>query len=703
MATGIKDKVAIIGMGCTKFGGHYVLVKEVQRSIERLETVQQVILPVNRLTGWKRSVPATWRNHGQERRKCSGIRTANRYLLITLTLALGSIVALVWLVGGPVSREAQAMPGDPSYVGQDEIDEGFICVAISGEDTDGCGAENNPCRTVQHAADEALPGGEIRVAAGTYTGTNSYGGLSQLVYLTKTLTIRGGYTTSNWTMPDPEANPTTLDAEGNGRVLVIWGTITAHVEGLGFQGGDATELGGRPAVEPDGSAADRDAGGGLYILTGTVTISNCTIFSNTGSTTGPAYGGGLYVRGGTVALRHNEIVSNTAGTSVYGFGGGVYLDLANAALLNNTVMSNTASYWDDGQGGGLYLYGGSGPGFPSASLIENTLQGNYASRRADGQGGGMYTNHYQVELLDNLVQYNTGGAADEGKGGGLYTFFSDALLERNLVRYNIASRGDEGISGGVHFCTCGDVTLENNTIFSNTASIKGNGYGGGMSFCKTKATLDSNRIISNTATLSTGLEVKGWGGGVWTGDRASLSMSNDLVAGNHAKTQGSGLWFGVENEGYNPLGSRLQHVTIADNSGGSGHGVYVTNTVAFLTNTIIAGHLAFGVFVPSGGAATLEATLWYENGQNTTFGSNVETGDRNYEGDPAFVDPDAWDYHIEPGSAALDLGVATGVRSDMDGERRPWLAPDLGADEYWPPGVFIRAYLPLVLRHSTQE
>jgi len=651
---------------------------------------------VNRLPGWKRSIPATCSSYGQERRKGGGARTAHPHLLITLALALGLIVALVWLVGGPVSREAQAMPGDPSHIEQDEIDEGFIRVAISGEDTPGCGAEGNPCRTVQHAADEALPGDEIRVAAGTYTDTNSCGGLSQLVYLTRTITIRGGYTTTSWTTPDPDANPTTLDAEGKGRVLVISGTITAHVEGLGFEGGDATGLGGGPDA--------RDAGGGLYMLTATVTISYCRIFSNTGSTTGPGYGGGLYVRGGSIELVHNEIVSNTAGTNVYGYGGGVYLDRGSAVLLHNTVMSNTASYWDDGYGGGLYLDGGSNQDFPNASLLENRLQGNSASRRADGQGGGMYANHYHVELRDNLIQYNTGGAGQEGKGGGLYIFFSDALLERNLVRYNVANRGlEEGISGGVHFCTCGDVTLENNTIFSNTACIGGNGYGGGLSFCKTEATLDSNRIISNTATLSTSLTVKGWGGGVWTGDRASLTLSNDLIAGNHAKTQGSGLWLGVENEGYNSLGSRLQHVTIADNSGGIGQGVYVTNTIAFLTNTIIAGHPTFGVFVPPGGEAMLEATLWYENGLNTTFGSNIETGDRNYDGDPAFADPETWDYHIGPDSAALDRGMVTGVRTDMDGQRRPWLAPDLGADEYWPPDVFIRAYLPLVLRQWSQE
>jgi hypothetical protein len=247
------------------------------------------------------------------------------------------------------------------------------------------------------------------------------------------------------------------------------------------------------------------------------------------------------------------------------------------------------------------------------------------------------------------------------------------------------------------------VTLRNNTIFANTANTFGNGSGGGVSFCKTTAILDSNAIISNTATLSTALEVGGWGGGVWTGDQASVSFNNDLIAGNHARTQGSGLWFGVENEPYNDRGNRLQHVTIADNNGGIGHGVYVTHALAYLTNTIIASHTV-GVYVarvgpPQNlGKATLETTLWYSNQENTGGWGYIETGDNNFGGDPAFADPENWDYHIGEGSAALDRGVATEVHSDMDAQPRPWLEPDLGADEYWPISISIRAYLPLILR-----
>ncbi|MGD9406011.1 MAG: right-handed parallel beta-helix repeat-containing protein, partial [Anaerolineae bacterium] len=410
----------------------------------------------------------TWQ--ARQKRNVTGL--AFIALPVTLILALGLMATVVWMVGFPTSREVQAMPAAGSPIEQDRLNTNVICVATTGEDNEDCGTANTPCRTVQYAVDKAQAGGEIRIAAGTYNEIDSRESLTQVVYLTKSLTIRGGYTTSDWTTPDPEANPTTLDAQGQGRVMVISPTITVHLEGLRFVGGNATGLGGGLSAALTSEPTITDAGGGLYVLTATVTVSNSLIFSNTGSITGTApgsdvgggLGGGIYVRDGSVELRYNTIVSNTAGVNVPGYGGGIYLDRSSATLLHNVITSNTGTLRDDGYGGGLYLYGGVPPEpLPIASLVDNTLQGNYASRTGDGQGGGLYANHYHVELTDNLVQFNTGGTAKEGKGGGLYIFFSEALLERNLVRYNVASRGEEGISGGVHFCTCPDVTLKTNT------------------------------------------------------------------------------------------------------------------------------------------------------------------------------------------------------------------------------------------------
>jgi hypothetical protein len=109
---------------------------------------------------------------------------------------------------------------------------------------------------VQAAVDAASDGDVIKVATGVYTdvsarpapagyqGAPASGLITQVVYISKTVTIRGGYTSAFTEPPNPEANPTTLDAQGQGRVLLIAGVISPTAEGLRITGGDATGLGG---------------------------------------------------------------------------------------------------------------------------------------------------------------------------------------------------------------------------------------------------------------------------------------------------------------------------------------------------------------------------------------------------------------------------------------------------------------------------
>ncbi|MBN1667572.1 MAG: hypothetical protein JW862_10805 [Anaerolineales bacterium] len=526
------------------------------------------------------------------------MRSKSRHLSLALAVGLGLTLALLWLVG---------------YTQPASADSGILYVALDGDDAQDCASIADRCQTIQRAVDVAQSGDEIRVGAGVYTGVITRAGITQMVYISTTVTIQGGYTTTNWTTPNPTANLTTLNAEGQGRVIYITGDISPIVDGLRITAGNATGMGGGPWGE--------DAGGGVYISRATPIISNCMIHNNTASTTANGSGGGLLLEG------------------------------SRATLSGNTVVSNTASIASHGHGGGLFLYGS------SATLHNNTVQDNSASTAGWGYGGGLYLLTSDAELNNNTVVGNTAGTTNRGYGGGLYIWYSDA-------------------------------TLSGNSVQGNTASATEQGYGGGLSLSNSNATLGGNTIVSNTATLNASI---GKGGGLWVWESDLFTLTNNLVADNHAHTAGSGLW--LSGTSINTSLGRLLHNTIADNHG-SGQGIFVSEytTLAF-TNTIIAGHHSAGINVTTGSAVTLEATLWHNNGPDTAGGGTVISS-TNVTGNPAFANPAAWDYHLTASSAAIDRGVDASVSTDLENNIRPIGRPDLGAYEW---GTQI--YLPVMLHN----
>jgi len=521
-------------------------------------------------------------------------------------LAWFLVGCVLFLAFALLERRAQAQGGTIRYV------------APTGNDTGNCTDSFNPCSTVQYALDQVTSGGEIRVATGVYTDIHQRAGITQVVYINKSVTIRGGYDASNWNVPpDPEANPTALDAQGQGRVLYITGDISPTLEGLRIVHGYAAGLGGGP-------------GGGEA-------------------------GGGLYLRESTAMLTGNTVISNSAQ-----YGGGVYLYKSDAKLSGNRVQGNEAQHPMYGSGGGgLYLY------YSGATLSGNMVQGN-TSAGMYGCGGGLYLYRSGAVLIGNTITANT----TYFNGGGLYLYSSGATLTGNTITANTTY-----FDGGGLYLDSSGATLSGNAVTFNTAWD-----GGGLYLEESSATLSGNVVTSNTAQYDNG-------GGLYL-EKSDATLTNTVVADNQAHGLGSGLYI----EASSP---RLLHATIARNTGGSG--VYVTHsgssysTVA-LTNTILVSHTV-GLTVTAGNAATLNATLWHANG--TDYGGSViHTNDRN--GDPAFA-PDG--YHLMAGSAAMDGGVDTGVRTDVDNEPRPYQTPDLGADEYWPPGALKRIYLPLIVRN----
>jgi len=174
-----------------------------------------------------------------------------------------------------------------------------------------CGSATPCYASIQAAVDAAANGDVIKIAQGTYRGVSKRHGLTQTVYLNKNLTLRGGFTPTDWNTYSPDTHLTTLDAQGKGRVLYITGSGNPVVKGIYITGGNAQGLGGTPWG---------DGGGGIYVDKATATLSDFVIYSNTAQ-----YGGGIYLHKAAARVHDNRIHHN----GVFGetTGGGMYLFL----------------------------------------------------------------------------------------------------------------------------------------------------------------------------------------------------------------------------------------------------------------------------------------------------------------------------------------------------------------------------------------
>jgi parallel beta-helix repeat protein len=603
--------------------------------------------------------------------------------LSALALGLGVTVALLW---GLTST-------------QDDVQAGAATLYVNGKlgndggmlDPNDCTARAHPCQTIQHAVDQAIRGGQILVTGGTYNDLHQREGVTQVVYLDRSVTIRGGYNFDFHTW-DPAKYETTLDAEEQGRVIYVPENVTPTLEGLRIT---------------NGWAGSHHSGGGIYATSAAPRIDGCWIYSNAAGACGAGIllhdsvgagltgnaihhnrhaddGGGVCVSGGRdVTLADNHVYANA--------GGGISVRYSeNPALLDNEITQNEA---DAGYGGGIRVFQ-----TPGATLTGNQVSGNAASR----DGGGIY-----VSLSDDaLLEDNTISDNESGQSGGGISSGSVVTLVGNQIFSNTAAGAGGGVdlrgsecaaltdnqiysntaatASGVNAFNSPDITLSSNEIHHNSAS----GDCGGVQFSFTRAALTGNAIVSNTAS--------GGGGGVCLVSSAA-TLVNNIVAGNRITATGGGLWLVYAH-------LDLLHDTLAHNTGGDGSGicVLVPGSVVTSVNTMLVGHTV-GITAAEGTTVTLEATVWGDgargNRSDWDGAGAIATGSVNIWGDPAFVDPARGDYHIRPVSAAAGSGIDAGVSEDIDGEGRPapgGSRPDIGADEVtqW------RALLPLVLRGS---
>lgn len=501
--------------------------------------------------------------------------TAVRRAMLPLILC----AMLLWPATGAAQASLTAAPPAP-LVAAPEAPEGATNVCFSNY-TGGVSADfgSSNAAAVQNAINAASAGGTVKLA-GVCAGVVAYGGSNQVGLITKTLTVIGGYTAFNWVTSYPITQPTVLDAQNGGRVLLISGApvsiadLTAQfgkitsADGGGIRSNNALTL---TNVAVYSSTTDSDGGGvattGILRLIDTRLISNTAGQSGGGARAGGAsiFIGGLFERNvsqngggarvfGSVIVTGTQFINNHSSPTNFA-GGGLRVDGATmlsgglfqgnsgfngagfsgggtASISGTQFISNTAVEWGGGANVGLLTQitstlwasnvSGSDCGALRTPSILRATASVFQANTTNGNGGAACADNGGV-LAGGVFQSNSGAT-----GGGLWTNASTTLSGTAFIS-NTAS-----LAGGGAYLQSGAAVVNGGVFEGNQAIVSPVGSAGGL--YAESLTMTDTRFVSNTAAIR--------GGGVYALGPASIVgaqfTANQVPSGSDG--QGGGLY-----------------------------------------------------------------------------------------------------------------------------------------------------------------
>ena len=291
---------------------------------------------------------------------------------------------------------------------------------------------------------------EIRVAQGIYKpdqGANqTLGDQNATFQLINSVTLKGGYV--GFIGPDPSERDVDVyntilggDLNSNDRKVVDpydlswWESNridnsyhvvtssstdeTAVLDGFNIMSGTANNIHTIwDAVRP--STDERNwSGGGMYNVSGSPTIINCTFTLNWAA----SKGGGIYNTAGNPTLIRCTFCENSADW----YGGGIYNLDSNPTLTNCKFSSNLARQGYSAAGGGIYNW-------ESSPILTNCmLIGNWSFI----DGGGIYNWQSNPTLTNCLFVRNS----SQSDGGGIYNWQSSLSMANCTFTQNLAQNG----------------------------------------------------------------------------------------------------------------------------------------------------------------------------------------------------------------------------------------------------------------------
>jgi predicted outer membrane repeat protein len=259
------------------------------------------------------------------------------------------------------------------------------------------------------------------------------------------------------TIVGPGADQFSVSGDNQIRVFSIGNTATVTITGITIRDGNAAVT----------LYADFYEGGGVYISSGSLVLSDTQVISNTA-----VRGGGIYANGDVTLIR-TQIFSNFT----YYRGGGIYQDEDNLTLIESQVANNTST-----GGGGLYISA------RSVTLSRTEIISNSVHKR----GGGIY-------LIAGTLTAKGGKIAENlaRNGGGIFNAQGPLVLSETQVISNAANERGGGI---YHNSLSEAITLTQTTLAGNSAQ-----EGGGI-YARSESSLhiEGGQVADNSATHSGG-------------------------------------------------------------------------------------------------------------------------------------------------------------------------------------------------------
>jgi predicted outer membrane repeat protein len=323
--------------------------------------------------------------------------------------------------------------------------------------------------TLQTLIDNTPAGGTASVPAGTYT---------EYVTINKNLTLQAASGAVVILQPP----------SGHTAISLVSGASTVTLRNLTIQN----------------ASNDLNAGGGVIVSNGALTVDHCTFSNNSAST-----GGAIFLDHGSLSVSNSSILNNHSTT---GDGGGIFAN-GPLTLTNTLVKNNTAGR----HGGGVHGNAG------LVTITGGSFENNHAN---GGNGGGLNMND---DLTINGAVFT--GNSSTADGGGVLQWNTGRQIHLTNVTFtdNISKRAGGGMAAK------GNMTVEGGSFLRNYAgdtSVTEDTLGGGLYLEGGTLDLDGTTFESNEARRSPGGFTQG--GGLYAANPAANQVSGAVFTGNKA-------------------------------------------------------------------------------------------------------------------------------------------------------------------------